>query len=339
MRPPEHERPPPGAVPTPGRCPPAPSLAGRPHGRRARAARACRRDHHHGRDTHDDIEQLRRTRRTLERPPPQGGRYFGWIAFVLDGLRARQRRGRGRVQRPTTTAPASLAAPSGYCPAPSPTARDETVLVSSRAAGASDPAFRAAVGRRRATHARQSRGAEGRLALRAGQRRPDRAERPCRARDAGAAQRRRRDRRRAAARRDRRRPARAPRPEDRAVRRRERRARRSRRCSPTTSRRPRSCRSRSRSRSSSSRSARSSPPGIPLLLALSSVMATLGLVAIGSHVIPVEDSVGSVVLLIGLAVGVDYSSSTCAGSVRSVLRDVRRRLRSRRRPRRRAAPS
>jgi len=47
--------------------------------------------------------------------------------------------------------------------------------------------------------------------------------------------------------------------------------------------------------------------GIPLLLALSSVMATLGLVAIGSHVTPVEDSVGSVVLLIGLAVGVDYS--------------------------------
>ncbi|HKG39804.1 MAG TPA: MMPL family transporter [Conexibacter sp.] len=47
--------------------------------------------------------------------------------------------------------------------------------------------------------------------------------------------------------------------------------------------------------------------GIPLLLALSSVMATLGLVAIGSHVIPVEDSVSSVVLLIGLAVGVDYS--------------------------------
>ena len=47
--------------------------------------------------------------------------------------------------------------------------------------------------------------------------------------------------------------------------------------------------------------------GIPLLLALSSVMATLGLVALGSHVVPVEDSVGSVVLLIGLAVGVDYS--------------------------------
>ncbi len=47
--------------------------------------------------------------------------------------------------------------------------------------------------------------------------------------------------------------------------------------------------------------------GIPLLLALSSVMATLGLVTLGSHVMPVEDSVASVVLLIGLAVGVDYS--------------------------------
>lgn len=47
--------------------------------------------------------------------------------------------------------------------------------------------------------------------------------------------------------------------------------------------------------------------GLPLLLALSSVMATLGLVAVASHAIPVEDSVSSVVLLIGLAVGVDYS--------------------------------
>lgn len=47
--------------------------------------------------------------------------------------------------------------------------------------------------------------------------------------------------------------------------------------------------------------------GLPVLLALSSVMATLGLVAIGSHVVPVEETVSSVVLLIGLAVGVDYS--------------------------------
>jgi RND superfamily putative drug exporter len=47
--------------------------------------------------------------------------------------------------------------------------------------------------------------------------------------------------------------------------------------------------------------------GLPLLLALSSVAATLGLVAIASHVIGIDESVGSVVLLIGLAVGVDYS--------------------------------
>jgi len=47
--------------------------------------------------------------------------------------------------------------------------------------------------------------------------------------------------------------------------------------------------------------------GVPLLLALSSVMATLGLVALASHLLPVADHVASVVLLIGLAVGVDYS--------------------------------
>src|SRR5262249_13448748 len=47
--------------------------------------------------------------------------------------------------------------------------------------------------------------------------------------------------------------------------------------------------------------------GIPLLLGLSAVVATLGLLAIPSHVWPVDDSVSAVVLLIGLAVGVDYS--------------------------------
>ncbi len=47
--------------------------------------------------------------------------------------------------------------------------------------------------------------------------------------------------------------------------------------------------------------------GIPLLLALSSVFATIGLVALVSHLSGVDESVGSVVLLIGLAVGVDYS--------------------------------
>jgi uncharacterized membrane protein YdfJ with MMPL/SSD domain len=47
--------------------------------------------------------------------------------------------------------------------------------------------------------------------------------------------------------------------------------------------------------------------GIPLLLALSGVLATLGLLAIPSHVWPVDDNISAVVLLIGLAVGVDYS--------------------------------
>jgi uncharacterized membrane protein YdfJ with MMPL/SSD domain len=47
--------------------------------------------------------------------------------------------------------------------------------------------------------------------------------------------------------------------------------------------------------------------GIPVLLALSGVMATMGLLAIPSHIWPVDDNVSAVVLLIGLAVGVDYS--------------------------------
>ena len=46
---------------------------------------------------------------------------------------------------------------------------------------------------------------------------------------------------------------------------------------------------------------------VPLLLALSSVFATLGLVALPSHVIPMDESISEVILLIGLAVGVDYS--------------------------------
>jgi RND superfamily putative drug exporter len=47
--------------------------------------------------------------------------------------------------------------------------------------------------------------------------------------------------------------------------------------------------------------------GIPLLLGLTAVLGTLGLVAIVSHVLPMSDSVSALVLLIGLAVGVDYS--------------------------------
>jgi uncharacterized membrane protein YdfJ with MMPL/SSD domain len=47
--------------------------------------------------------------------------------------------------------------------------------------------------------------------------------------------------------------------------------------------------------------------GIPLLLALTAVFATFGLAALPSHVIPLAQEAFAVVLLIGLAVGVDYS--------------------------------
>ena len=47
--------------------------------------------------------------------------------------------------------------------------------------------------------------------------------------------------------------------------------------------------------------------GIPLLLGLTAVMATLGLTALISHLLHMDQSITSVILLIGLAVGVDYS--------------------------------
>ncbi len=47
--------------------------------------------------------------------------------------------------------------------------------------------------------------------------------------------------------------------------------------------------------------------GIPVLLAVSAVMAALGLLALASHWAPVTDSAATMILLIGLAVGVDYS--------------------------------
>jgi RND superfamily putative drug exporter len=47
--------------------------------------------------------------------------------------------------------------------------------------------------------------------------------------------------------------------------------------------------------------------GIPLLLALTAVVATLGLIALPSQLLPVAPDVSAIVLLVGLAVGVDYS--------------------------------
>jgi RND superfamily putative drug exporter len=46
---------------------------------------------------------------------------------------------------------------------------------------------------------------------------------------------------------------------------------------------------------------------IPLMLALSAVLATIGLVALPSQIVPMDEVVSEVILLIGLAVGVDYS--------------------------------
>ena len=47
--------------------------------------------------------------------------------------------------------------------------------------------------------------------------------------------------------------------------------------------------------------------GVPLLLALTAVGATIGLIGPLSHLAAVDESINSVILLIGLAVGVDYS--------------------------------
>src|SRR5262249_32938400 len=45
----------------------------------------------------------------------------------------------------------------------------------------------------------------------------------------------------------------------------------------------------------------------PLLLALTAVLATVQLVSIPSQLIPVDEQISEVILLIGLAVGIDYS--------------------------------
>jgi uncharacterized membrane protein YdfJ with MMPL/SSD domain len=47
--------------------------------------------------------------------------------------------------------------------------------------------------------------------------------------------------------------------------------------------------------------------GVPLLLGLTAVMGTLGLVGPISQIVPMDEASNSVILLIGLAVGVDYS--------------------------------
>ena len=46
---------------------------------------------------------------------------------------------------------------------------------------------------------------------------------------------------------------------------------------------------------------------VPLLLAFSAVLATIGLLALPSQLVPMDPNVSAVVVLVGLAVGVDYS--------------------------------
>lgn len=45
---------------------------------------------------------------------------------------------------------------------------------------------------------------------------------------------------------------------------------------------------------------------LPVVLALTAIMATMGLMGVVSHVMPMTDTANSVMLLVGLAVGVDY---------------------------------
>jgi RND superfamily putative drug exporter len=47
--------------------------------------------------------------------------------------------------------------------------------------------------------------------------------------------------------------------------------------------------------------------GVPVILALCAVMAAIGLSSLVSHVIPATDTINEVILLVGMAVGVDYS--------------------------------
>src|SRR5262249_36409393 len=47
--------------------------------------------------------------------------------------------------------------------------------------------------------------------------------------------------------------------------------------------------------------------GVPVLLGLSAVAAAIGLSALASYLVPTQDATNSVILLIRLAVGVDYS--------------------------------
>ena len=77
--------------------------------------------------------------------------------------------------------------------------------------------------------------------------------------------------------------------------------------------------------------------GVPLLLAITGVAATLGLVGPISHIAPVDQTISNVILLIGLAVGVDYSLFYLKRVREEQRRRSRRTARRSRRPRPRRA--
>jgi uncharacterized membrane protein YdfJ with MMPL/SSD domain len=78
---------------------------------------------------------------------------------------------------------------------------------------------------------------------------------------------------------------------------------------------------------------------VPLVLAITAVAAAIGLIGPISQIWPVDEAISSVVLLIGLAVGVDYSMFYLRRErARSAPAGAPRRPPSRRRPRPRAAP-
>ena len=76
---------------------------------------------------------------------------------------------------------------------------------------------------------------------------------------------------------------------------------------------------------------------VPLLLAITAVAAAIGLIGPISQIWPVDESINSVVLLIGLAVGVDYALFYIRREREERAAGVARRRRSRQRPRPRDA--
>ncbi len=79
--------------------------------------------------------------------------------------------------------------------------------------------------------------------------------------------------------------------------------------------------------------------GLPVLLAATSVAATIGIIAPLSHLVPAESTVTSMIVLIGMAVGVDYSLFYLKREREERAADASPSTRSRSLPRPRVTPS